>query len=123
MSTRITGIGGIFFRSKHPESLSAWYEKHFGINSMGSGYIWDQEAGPTVFSPFAENTDYFGNNRQQFMLNFRVRDLEGLLAELKTENVMIDEKRTDEGYGKFAWVFDPEGNRIELWEPVETTEK
>lgn len=119
MTTRITGIGGVFFRSKNPEALGLWYEKHFGINSMGSGYIWDQEAGPTVFSPFAENTDYFGDQSQQFMLNFRVRDLEGLLAELKAENVMIDEKRTDEGYGKFAWVYDPEGNKIELWEPLD----
>lgn len=117
MATRITGIGGLFFRSRSPESLGAWYDKHFGINSMSTGYIWNQEAGPTVFSPFADNTDYFGNSGQQFMLNFRVRDLEGLLVELRAENVAIDEKRMDEGYGKFAWVYDPEGNKIELWEP------
>jgi len=123
MAALITGIGGVFFRSRNPESLGAWYEKHFGINSMGSGYIWNQEAGPTVFSPFAEDTDYFGNSGQQFMLNFRVLDLEGLLAELKAENVLIDEKRMNESYGKFAWVYDPEGNKIELWEPLETTEK
>lgn len=119
MATRITGIGGIFFRSKNQEALADWYEKHFGINSMKTGYIWNQEAGPTVFSPFAQNTDYFANENQQFMLNFRVTNLDELLAELKTEGVVIDEKRMDESYGKFAWVYDPEGNKIELWEPLE----
>lgn len=86
---------------------------------MKTGYIWNQEAGPTVFSPFAQNTDYFANENQQFMLNFRVTNLDELLAELKTEGVVIDEKRMDESYGKFAWVYDPEGNKIELWEPLE----
>jgi glyoxylase I family protein len=119
MATRITGIGGFFFRSKDPKALGLWYEKHFGINSMETGYIWDQEAGPTVFSPFAQDTDYFGNGSQQFMLNFRVRDLDGLLTELKAENVLIDEKRMNESYGKFAWVYDPDGNKIELWEPLD----
>src|SRR5690606_31447530 len=96
MEPRITGIGGIFFRSNDPEALAEWYEKHFGINSMKTGYIWTQEKGPTVFSPFAKNTDYFGNTNQQFMLNFRVADLDKLLTILKTENVKIDEKRMDE---------------------------
>ena len=119
MAAIITGIGGFFFRSKNPEALGVWYEKHFGINSMGSRYIWNQEAGPTVFSPFARDTDYFGSSGQQFMLNFRVRDLERLLTELKAQDVLVDEKRMDEGYGKFAWVYDPEGNKIELWEPLD----
>jgi predicted enzyme related to lactoylglutathione lyase len=119
MATRITGIGGIFFRSKDQEALADWYEKHFGINSMKTGYIWNQEAGPTVFSPFPQNTDYFANDNQQFMLNFRVSNLDELLAELKTEGVVIDEKKMEESYGKFAWVYDPEGNKIELWEPLD----
>ncbi|WP_214225747.1 VOC family protein [Pedobacter sp. B4-66] len=119
MTKRITGIGGIFFRSKNQEVLADWYEKHFGINSMKTGYIWNQDAGPTVFSPFPQNTDYFANDNQQFMLNFRVSNLDELLAELNAEGVVIDEKKMEESYGKFAWVYDPEGNKIELWEPLE----
>ena len=119
MAQSITGIGGFFFRSRDPKALGEWYELHFGINSMQTGYVWNQQAGPTVFSPFREDTDYFGNMQQQFMLNFRVVDLEALLDELKAAGVKIDEKRMEEGFGKFAWVFDPEGNKIELWQPIE----
>ena len=115
--THILGIGGLFFRSKDPQKLAAWYMEHFGIPYGSEGGIWNQEAGMTVFSPFKHDTDYFGRDEQQFMINFRVHDLDGLLEKLKAANVKIDENRQDEEYGRFAWVYDPEDNKIELWEP------
>ena len=114
---KVTGIGGFFFRSKDTTTLGQWYEKHFGIHSMGSGKVWEQEQGPTVFVPFKADTGYFPEG-QQFMVNFRVEDLEGLLAKLIADGVKADEPVTDDAFGKFAWVYDPEGNKIELWEPV-----
>lgn len=115
----VLGLGGLFFRSKDPEALGDWYEKHFSINSMKSGYVWGQEAGPTVFSPFKQDTTYFGGPTQMFMVNFRVRDLEGFLVKLEEAQVKIDSERQNDEIGKFAWVYDPEGNKIELWEPAE----
>lgn len=109
---RVTGLGGIFFRSKDNKALAEWYEKHFG---MGQG--WQQEAGPTVFAPFKEDTAYFGH-AQQFMLNLRVEGLDEILDKLKADGVKIDKDRQEMEYGKFAWVYDPEGNKIELWEPA-----
>lgn len=117
MSRHITGIGGLFFRADDHKALAGWYNKHFGINDEANGWVWQQDAGPTVFSPLKRDTDHFGNDSQQFMLNLRVHDLDGLLTKLEAEGVRIDPKRMDEGYGRFAWVFDPEGNKIELWEP------
>jgi glyoxylase I family protein len=114
MTKLVTGIGGLFFRAKDNKNLTAWYEKHFGLN-MG----WQQEAGPTVFAPFKEDTNYFGRKEQQFMLNLRVSDLAKLLDQLKKEGVKMDEKVEEMEYGKFAWVYDPEGNKIELWQPAE----
>lgn len=108
----------MFFRTKDSKAMGQWYEKHFGINSSETGWIWQQDAGPTVFSPFKEDTDYFGKPEQQFMLNLRVSNLDALLDQLKAAGVKIDPKRQDEGYGRFAWVYDPEDNKIELWEPV-----
>lgn len=113
---RVTGIGGIFFRAKDTKALGAWYEKYFGINSMGGTETWKQEAGPTVFAPFKADTNYFGQN-QQFMINLRVEDLEGLVNTLKADGITV-ENHDDVSYGKFAWVYDPEGNKIELWEPL-----
>lgn len=110
---RVTGFGGFFFRSKDNKALAAWYEKHLGINGME----WQQEEGPTVFAPFKEDTTYF-DTQQQFMMNFRVEGLNALLDELKANGVRIDNNRMEESYGKFAWIYDPEGNKIELWEPV-----
>ena len=115
---KVTGIGGIFFRSKDSVALGQWYEKHFGLYSMQSGKIWKQEAGTTVFAPFKEDTKYFGSMEQQFMINLRVEGLDELLEQLRADGVKIDENRQDEAYGKFAWVYDPEGNKIELWEPT-----
>jgi predicted enzyme related to lactoylglutathione lyase len=117
MSRHVTGIGGLFFRSDDHKALAKWYYEHFGINNDEAGFIWQQDAGPTVFSPYKRDTDYFGNDKQQFMLNLRVQDIDGLLKKLEDAGVRIDPKRMDEGYGRFAWVYDPEGNKVELWEP------
>ena len=115
---KVAGIGGFFFRARDPQVLSQWYEKHLGIDNEGSSStIWEQQAGPTVFAPFAQDTDYFGRPDQAWMLNLRVNDLDGLLAELQAAGVRIDQQRMDESYGRFAWIYDPEDNKIELWEP------
>ncbi|MBA2611053.1 MAG: VOC family protein [Bacteroidetes bacterium] len=119
MEKLVTGIGGIFFRSNDDKALALWYEKHFGINAVQNYVPWPQEAGPTVFAPFKKDTTYFGNPEQQFMINLRVSNLDKLMEQLKAANVKIDEKRMNESYGKFAWVYDPEGNKIELWEPTD----
>ena len=107
----------MFFRSADPELLGPWYDEHFGIHPPSDTRLWEQQAGPTVFTAFPADTDYFGRMDQSFMLNFRVDDLDGLLQELSTGGVKIDETREDSEYGRFAWVYDPEGNKIELWEP------
>lgn len=117
MEQLVKGIGGIFFRSKDDKALALWYAKHFGINAVQNFVPWQQDAGPTVFAPFKNDTMYFGNMNQQFMINFRVSDLDKFVGQLKLAGVKIDEKTMDEPYGKFAWVYDPEGNKIELWEP------
>lgn len=116
---KVTGIGGIFFRAKNPKALSEWYEKNLGINNVSVTYEpWIQEQGPTVFSPFPADTDYFGSDSQSFMLNFRVDDLDGFLKELRANNVKIVKEIEDQvGVGRFASIEDPEGNRVELWEP------
>ncbi|MFT3884188.1 MAG: VOC family protein [Flavobacteriales bacterium] len=117
MSRHVTGIGGLFFRSDDHKVLARWYHQHFGINDAENGYVWQQDAGPTVFSPFKRDTDHFGSDKQPFMLNLRVQDIDGLLKKLEAAGVRIDPKRMNEDYGRFAWVYDPEGNKIELWEP------
>lgn len=116
---RVTGIGGLFFRSSDPKGLAAWYDTHFGINPAPTDMdtqVWMQEAGPTVFSPFAADTDYFAGDRQ-FMLNFRVDDLDAMLADLKAAGIAVSHEQEMEGVGRFARVHDPEGNPIELWQP------
>jgi predicted enzyme related to lactoylglutathione lyase len=112
----VTGIGGIFFRSSDPEALSAWYKTHLGVSS-GSD-VWLQSAGPTVFAPFSKTTDYFPAEKQ-WMLNLRVSDLDALLQALAAAGIDIarnPEWDTPET-GRFAHIHDPEGNKIELWEP------
>lgn len=117
---RVTGIGGLFFRSKEPAALAQWYEKHLGIDLVPADYSqkpWSQEAGPTVFAPFPHDTDYFGQTNQQWMINFRVRDLDAMLEQLR--EAKIDVTMDSETYpnGRFARLQDPEGNPIQLWEP------
>lgn len=116
---KITGFGGFFFRSRDPEALSRWYDEQFGITAMNGPGMWLQEAGPTVFAPFDAETEYFGRREQAFMLNFRVADLDAMLEQLRAAGVRIDDERMDESYGRFAWVYDPEDNKIELWQPIE----
>lgn len=116
---KVVGVGGVFVKAQDPKGLAEWYATHLGIPKADYGaLVFDgpEAAGMTLFSHFAANTNYFGDGPQQFMLNFRVDDLDGLLAQLEAAGVRIDPKRQDEGYGKFAWIWDPEGNRVELWQ-------
>jgi predicted enzyme related to lactoylglutathione lyase len=118
---RVTGIGGMFFRSRDPAALARWYNEHLGIDSYSEEQqaTWWQAEGPTVFSPFAADTDYFGRPDQQAMLNFRVRDLDAMLGQLRSGGVSVDDAtEVMEGIGRFGWATDPEGNRFELWEPA-----
>lgn len=121
---RVTGIGGIFFKSKDPESLSEWYGKHLGLTVEEWGGVvfqWAQDnpanTGTTIWSPFKEDTAYFAPSSAPFMVNFRVADLHTLLKALREEGCQVQDKVEESEYGKFGWVLDPEGNKIELWEP------
>ena len=115
----VTGIGGVFFRTKDPAALGRWYKEHLGIDLVPADYgqkPWSQEGGPTAFAPFPQDTDYFPADKQ-WMLNFRVRDLDAMVEQLRSAK--IDVKVDPENYpnGRFARLHDPEGNPIELWEP------
>jgi glyoxylase I family protein len=111
---KVTGIGGVIFRAKDPDELAAWYKEHLGIDRIK----WEQQAGPTAFAPVSVDTDYIGSKSQQFMLNFRVDDLDGMLKQLRENKVkVVKDVEEYEGMGRFASIEDPEGNRIELWEP------
>jgi predicted enzyme related to lactoylglutathione lyase len=114
---RVTGIGGVFLRAKDPAALNAWYAEHLGVTALEPGEVWQQEAGPTVWSAFDADTDYFGRREQAWMVNFRVRDLDAMLGQLRAAGAMVDEKVEEYDYGRFGWARDPEGNRFELWEP------
>ncbi|MFD9480456.1 MULTISPECIES: VOC family protein [Streptomyces] len=115
---RVLGIGGYFMRAADPEALGAWYRDCLGLDADEHG-LWQQGAGPTVFAPFESETDYFGSRTQQTMLNFRVRDLDAMLAQLRAKGADVDEDTQDmEGVGRFGWVTDPAGNRVELWQPA-----
>ena len=123
---RVTGIGGIFFKAKSPEKLQAWYQQHLGIGVEGFGghiFRWREDDAPeqpgsTVWSIFPADTEYFGTNNLPFMVNYRVDNLDELLAALKAEGVQVDEHIHEQEFGRFGWITDPEGNRIELWEPA-----
>jgi len=115
---RVAGIGGYFLRATDPAALTAWYRDCLGLD-VGDNGIWRQEVGPTVFATFESGTDYFGSRSQQTMVNFRVRDLDAMLAQLHAKGANVAPETQDmEGVGRFGWVTDPEGNRIELWQPV-----
>jgi predicted enzyme related to lactoylglutathione lyase len=118
---RVVGIGGHFLRAKDPAALSAWYREKLGLDADENG-VWHQEPGRTVFATFAADTDYFGARypQQQAMINFRVRDLDAMLAQLRELAADVaDDAQDHEGIGKFGWVTDPEGNRVELWQPAD----
>ena len=124
---RVTGIGGVFFKAKDPKALAEWYRAHLGMNVEewgGVAFKWvtpenPSGTGSTVWSPFKEDTDYFSPSQASFMVNYRVEDLQSLLAALRAEGCKVEEKVDESGFGKFGWVLDPEGNKLELWQPPE----
>ncbi len=122
---RVTGIGGVFLKAKDPKTLSAWYAKHLNLVEAPYGgfkFEWSDEVpkgtGSTSWALFPETSKHFGPGPQTAMLNYRVDDLDALLEKMKADGVSIDPKRDSASYGKFAWIYDPEGNKIELWEPM-----
>ena len=122
---RITGIGGIFFKSRDPKALGTWYKTHLGVDVQewgGAAFRWNgpdnpEGVGTTVWSPFAAETSYFAPSDAPFMINYRVGDLHSLLAVLRAEGVQVEDKVEESEYGKFGWVIDPDGNKLELWQP------
>jgi predicted enzyme related to lactoylglutathione lyase len=127
---RVTGIGGIFFKSKDPDQLREWYRAHLGIEAEKDGgamFKWRRSDDPerescTVWSPFPSDTKYFAPSEKPFMINFQVENRDETLAQLKCEGVEVDPNVENYDYGKFGWIMDPEGNRIELWEPPRATQ-
>jgi predicted enzyme related to lactoylglutathione lyase len=120
---RITGIGGFFFRVQDPAALPAWYEAHFGIMPVPENYrdgCWWQDEGPTVFAPFPADTEYFKRPEQMWMINFHVRDLDGMVAQLRKAGISVGVDANEYPNGRFAHTQDPEGNPIELWQPGES---
>ena len=121
---RVTGIGGIFFKAQDPTSLKQWYNTHLGIDAgqYGATFEWrdkddSTKSGQTVWSPFPADTNYFAPSTKPFMINLQVENLDEILTQLKAEGVDVDPKVESYDYGKFGWIMDPEGNRVELWEP------
>ena len=116
---RVTGIGGVFFRTGDPGQITSWYEHHLGVDcGPGGDVVWQQQAGPTVWAPFPPDSEYLGRPEQQVMINFRVRNLDAMLAQLHDAGIEPDDEVVDEaGIGRFAHVRDPAGTRVELWEP------
>lgn len=123
---RVTGIGGIFFKTEDPQKTKEWYQNHLGIESedWGSLFKWrdyddKEKICTTSWSPFNKDTDYFGPSQKEYMFNYRVDNLEKLLEELKKEGVEVVGKVEEYEYGKFGWIMDPDGRKIELWEPID----
>lgn len=121
---RVTGVGGVFLRSPDPKRMTAWYAEHLGVvvSPWGVSFEWSDEVpkgtGKTAWSAFPEDTKYFGEGQQAVMIDYRVDDLDGLLAGLAEAGVWIDPKHEDTDYGRFAWIRDCDGNRVELWQPL-----
>lgn len=113
----------MFFRASDPTALAAWYREHLGVGPAPDepdGQSWFQQAGPTVFAPFPAATEYFGRPDQQWMLNFRVPNLDAMLDQLRAAGATVDDTtQVLDGIGRFGWAADPEGNRFELWEPTD----
>jgi predicted enzyme related to lactoylglutathione lyase len=123
---KVTGIGGIFFKCKDPKAVNEWYRTHLGMETdqYGLNFEWRQTAdstkkGSTQWSPFPETTKYFEPSTKDFMINYRVENLEALVEQLKTEGVTIVDKIEAYDYGKFVHIIDVEGNKVELWEPID----
>ena len=117
---KVSGIGGLFFRARDPVALGLWYRAHLGVTLVPSNYEelpWTQEAGPTVFAPFPETTAYFGDAGKVWMINFRVRNLDAIVAQLRAAGISAELDQQHYPNGGFARLNDPEGNPIELWEP------
>ena len=120
---RVTGIGGIFFKASDPEALGAWYRDHLGLDVSdwgGAIFNWGgpgSEKGMTIWSAFKRDSTYLGPETASFMINFRVADLHALLAALRAEGWNVEDRTDESEQGKFGWVIDPQGNKVELWEP------
>ena len=122
---RVTGIGGVFFKARDPKALAEWYRIHLGLHVEewgGVAFRWVTDDNPTgtgttVWSPFADDTSYFSPSQASFMVNYRVENLDDLLAALRAEGCEVEARTDDSEYGKFGWVMDPEGNKVELWQP------
>ena len=125
---RVTGIGGVFFKANDPAALLAWYREHLGIEpafESGTVFQWGSDtsgdaSGYTVWSLFPADSDYFGPPPSPFMVNYRVRDLEAMLAQLRATGVEVDDRVEEMEFGRFGWAVDPEGNRFELWQPADS---
>ncbi|MGB5554088.1 MAG: VOC family protein [Flavobacteriaceae bacterium] len=124
MKKRVTGLGGIFFKSKDPDAMKQWYNSHLGLptDQYGCTFWWKDKEGndcSTQWSPMNEDTKYFKPSEKQFMMNFRVENLVELVKVLKQEGVTVVGEIEEFDYGKFGWILDPEGNKLELWEPID----
>lgn len=124
MKKRVTGLGGFFFKCEDSENIKQWYKEHLGMDTDRYGYSfwWKDQKGNdclTQWSPMTERTEYFQPSQKQFMMNFRVENLEELLEVLKAEGVTVVGEIESYDYGKFGWILDPEGNKLELWEPID----
>jgi predicted enzyme related to lactoylglutathione lyase len=122
---KVTGIGGVFFKCKDPKAVNEWYKTHLGFETTpyGTSFEWMDKDNPdkkglTQWNPFPESTKYFEPSAKEFMINYRVENLEALIVQLKAEGVTIVDKMETYDYGKFVHIMDPEGNKIELWEPI-----
>lgn len=118
---KVTGIGGVFFRARDPKALAQWYQDHLGVSGIpqsASDLPWNQQAGPTAFSPFPEKTGYFGDATKQWMINFRVGDLDKMARQLEAAGIAVKVDPATYPNGRFARIHDPEGNPIELWQPM-----
>lgn len=118
---KVTGIGGVFFRARSPKELGEWYGDHLGVDLVPENYEvlpWQQQAGPTAFAPFPDDTSYFGDPSKQWMINFRVANLDAMVAQLRAAGISVEVDAQPYPNGRFARLHDPEGNPIELWEPA-----
>ncbi len=123
MIKRVTGLGGFFFKTRNPDKIKKWYNNHLGLDTdqYGCTFWWKDKEGKdcsTQWSPFKEDTSYFNPSKKEFMMNFRVENLEALLVALKDEGVTVVGEIEEYDYGKLGWILDQEGNKIALWEPV-----